>query len=289
MVESLNSFCGVQNFCLQTTQFIMVYGWLVFAPPALFGVFKFGPRSWRTMKRAFETLAFRAFIVFSSLRSEYRWRLRMNTPKLLRPVGDWVFNLRPHYASVDCPRNVAESILILNARLTIEGETIEVAGKIQKKFREDTSGYGHGSTKVALYVTDLLDDVRNLSDLGTWSLEIIYVGHADPRRLIPAAEFGVKYVASISSAILFPPYEATEKIRKGLGSTRIIHARTFHEWNLTSLATKYAGLRVNFYEDVQDSQVQKFYIDHQETHVLLSKKGAEPTTIIVSKKKSKNF
>lgn len=262
---------------------MVVNSWLVAVSRGLMVgvVFRYAPKVWRTMRQGFESCAYQVFLMYSDARSAYRWRLRLRTPGLLKPFGDWVFHLTPTRASVDSPKNVAESIVVVSASLTFDGKTTDVTERVQHVFR--TSRLGYGSTKVALYAEDLLDD-SGLSELGMWSLEIIYIGHADPSRRIPADEFAVKYVAKVSSAILFPPYEATEKIQKGLGTKKIIHARTFHEKNLTSLAKKYAGLRVNFYEDVQDSQVQKFHIDHQETHVLVSNKGAEPTTIVVSKK-----
>lgn len=229
----------------------------------------------------------KVFGVYAETRSKYRWRHRPNTHASLRPVGDWIFNLNDDEASADSPRNMAESVKILSATLKKEDMCIDVSNSVQKRLEEaliETNQTG----KVSLYLAELAPACDHVPG-GKWSLEILYRGHADPTRRIPADEFGVKYIAEVFSPILFPPYSATEKIRKGLTANKVLHARTFHEKNLTPLAQKYAGLKANFYDDVADSHVQKGHIDHKEVHVILSQKGRPPTTIVATRKEFSSF
>lgn len=241
--------------------------------------------AWTACRMVLERVVCQTFRVYSEMRSKYRWEYRLRVPDFIKPVGDSLFTLGEN-ASVDLPTNVSESIKILRAHLTTTWNNvpIDVSKTVQSAF--DTKRFCYGSSKVAFYITDFHESIpcpNTDDDSDEWYLDIMYMGHSNPSKKIPAAEFGVRYNAKVSSALLFPPYEATEQIKKGLRANKVIHARTFHEKDLTELARKYAGLRANFYEDVNDSQVQKFYIDHSETHVLLNNQK----TIVVSNKSKK--
>lgn len=235
------------------------------------------PKVWKYGKNIFRKGITNAFLVYSGARSNYRWRLRVKTPDFLRHMGDYVFQL-DNNASIDSPRNLAESIQVVSATLTKTNMCVDVADKVNSCLQNITE-----SGIVVLHL-DQLASTPELPGFDNCSLEVIYFGHADPSKKIPAAEFGVKYNANVCSEVKFPPYKATEKIQKGFTTNKVLHARTFHEKNLTPLAKKYAGLKANFYADVVDPQVQKGHIDHKEVHVLLSENGKAPTTIIVKRK-----
>ncbi|CAM9172583.1 unnamed protein product, partial [Sphacelaria rigidula] len=201
------------------------------------------------------------FVAYAEARSKYRWKHRRKTPAFLRPLGDWFFKLSEN-ASVDCPRNIAESVKIVSAILNRKDKQINVTEKVQKRINEGLVS-SNETGKVTLYMDELMGFGPNLhekTELTEWALEVIYRGHANPDKRIPAGEFGVKYIAEVFSPMLFPPYSAKEKILKGLTSNKVLHARSFHEKNLTPLAQKYAGLKANFYEDVVDTHVQKGHI-----------------------------
>lgn len=236
-----------------------------------------GPPAWRFGKKIFRKGITNTFLAYSGARSDYRWKFRVKTPDFLRRLGDYVFQLDKN-ASIDSPRNLAESILIVSATLSKTNMCVDVADKVKKELQNITnSGF------VVLHL-DQLASTPELPGFSDCSLEVIYFGHADPSKKIPAAEFGVKYNASVCSEVKFPPYKATDKIQKGFTTNKVLHARTFHEKDLTPLAKKYAGLKANFYADVADPQVQKGHIDHKEVHVLLSENGKAPTTIVVKRK-----
>ena len=226
-------------------------------------------------------VAAKGFMVYCETRSKYRWRLRLKTPDFARPTLDWVLNLSAT-ANVDSPRNVAESLEVVSATLRRKDMCVDVRHKVEECLKNGLGDTG----KVALHMDELVPSTGNqeLSLSSEWSLEVLYLGHADPSKRIPAEEFGVKYTAKAKAFILFPPYKATEKIKRGFTSNKVLHARTFHEKNLTPLAKKYAGLNANFYKDVVDPHVHKFHVDHPEMHVLVSERGKAPTTIIVSRK-----
>lgn len=220
----------------------------------------------------------KAFLMYSAARSKYRWKLRLKTPDVFRHVGDKFFKLDHDTASIDSPRNLAESIKVVSATVKKSNMCIDVVDKVNKALQELTE-----SGTVILQM-DQLAPSPDLLGFDDCSLEVVYIGHADPSKRIPAAEFGVKYKAKVCSGIVFPPYKVTDKIQKGFSTSKILHARTFHEKNLTPLAKKYAGLKANFYKDVVDPRVQKDHIDHKQVHVLLSENGNAPTTIMVTRR-----
>ena len=219
----------------------------------------------------------KAFMAYSGARSRYRWTLRLKTPDFLRPVGDLVFKLNEN-ASLDSPRNLVESIKVLSAILKKDNLCVDVADKINHEL-QSIPPYG-----TVLLLLDQLETTAEKPGSDECSLEVSYVGHANPEKRIPAAEFAVKYNGKVYSTIAFPPYKATEKIQRGFTTNKVLHARTFHEKNLTPLAKKYAGLKANFYDDVASPHVLKGHIDHKEVHVLLSENGKAPKTIVVKRK-----
>ena len=256
---------GASMFLLASGIFLLIGGGIVLAP---------------TVSSVAKNGASKAFMVYSEARSKYRWRLRLKTPNFARPTLDWVFKLSSS-ASVDSPRSVAESLEVVSATLRREEMCVDVRSLVEECFKKGLSETG----KVAIHMDELVPSKnQELGAASEWSLEVIYVGHADSSKRIPAEEFGVKYTAKSQAFILFPPYRATEKIKKGLTANKVLHARSFHEKNLTPLAKKYAGLNANFYKDVNDPHIHKFHVDHPEMHVLVSERGQAPSTVIVSRK-----
>lgn len=261
-------------------QFLVASGILLLVVPAGMVVKNVAPTVLRVAQQVFFKGVSTVFVAYAEARSKYRWKHRVKTPTFLRPLGDWVFTLS-ETASVDCPKTIAESVKIVSAVLNRKDMQIDVSKEVQKRLDEGLTPTNEIG-KVTLYMDELVGP--NMPETSEWSLEVIYKGHADPTKRIPSAEFGVKYIAKVSSPVLFPPYRATDKIRKGLTVNKVLHARTFHEKNLTPLAKKYAGLNANFYEDVTDTHVQKNHIDHKEVHVILSQRGQSPTTVVVTRK-----
>lgn len=239
------------------------------------------PTVCRALKHVARQGATKLFLLYSDAQSKYRWKLRVKTPNFIRFGLDRFFGLNES-ASVDCPKNVTESVKVLSATLGTTNMNVDVTDNMAQCLRSpDKHNTLEELGSVVLYMHQFLDGAVDVQE---WFLEVMYLGHADPSKRIPAQEFGVKYVAKALDGISFPPYKATEKIKKGFKASKVIHARTFHEKNLTPLAKKYAGLRANFYQDVENHQVQKLHIDHKQVHVLLSENGKSPTTVVAQRK-----
>lgn len=87
------------------------------------------------------------------------------------------------------------------------------------------------------------------------TVRIRYRGHSNKSKRYPAETFSARYTCKGSQTFRFPPYASSESIRRGLGVPRILHCN-FVEGNGKMLlgpeATESAGLRTNFYENVED-------------------------------------
>lgn len=242
-----------------------------------------------TLENFRQRLHAKLFMMYSSTKTKYKWEVRKKCPKCLTAPLDHLFALNDITASVDSPRDIADGIKVVSATLRNEHMCVDVTSQMGEcvSIRVGVDDEYAKIGEVMLYMGDLVK-VSSSSAApdtgvdGDWSLDILYLGHAHPLKHVSAQEFGVKYVAKISEGILFPPYNAAETIRKGFKANKVVFARSFDERDLTPLAKKYAGLRANFYQDVDDPQVQKRYIDHTEAHVLLSENGKPPETIVVS-------
>ncbi|CBN80381.1 EsV-1-78 [Ectocarpus siliculosus] len=105
-----------------------------------------------------------------------------------------------------------------------------------------------------------LDGVRRGNDSDSAedvevTVRIRYRGHSNESKRYPAETFSARYTCKGSQTFRFPPYASSESIRRGLGTPRILRCN-FAEDNgkllLGREATESAGLRRNFYENVQD-------------------------------------
>ncbi|CAN0476334.1 unnamed protein product [Ectocarpus sp. 12 AP-2014] len=84
---------------------------------------------------------------------------------------------------------------------------------------------------------------------------IRYRGHSNKSKRYPAETFSARYTCKGSRTFRFPPYASSESIRRGLGVPRILRCNFVQENGKMLLgpeATESAGLRRNYYEDIED-------------------------------------
>lgn len=204
-------------------------------------------------------------VTYMKVRSDYRWSYRTKTPSFLRKIGDRILKVDSFTATVDCPSTLTESLKATKVVLTRKDMNLDVTDKFNDRLKFLYKGI------VAVHMEDLVPP--RVQEVDEWSLEIMYMGHADPSQKIQASEFAVKYTADASEPIIFPPYSADRKIKRGLGHPKISSAKTVGDEEVGLLAKKYAGLNVNFYKDLTDPHVMKNHIDSEGTRVLISQKG----------------
>lgn len=217
----------------------------------------------------------KTFQQYSSVVSAYRWRYRKSTPYTFLPLIDNLLHVDPFYATVNCPAVVSESVKIIEATLTRKEMCIQVT----EEFRYSMNRIGEEGT-VKIYMNDLLPNIlrhmKSTSDSSQWGVEVTYLGHADPSKKISAEEFSVKYECDnpVSDAIIFPPYSALEKIKKGLGLPKVVRAVDDYNQDMTIEVAAFAGLKTDFYEGCDRSNVVKSYIGSEnETFVEITHLG----------------
>lgn len=211
------------------------------------------------------TLQSRILSVYVRRRTTYAWKQRKQLPGFLRKLLDVVFNVDPCTASVDSPTRLGESIKVVSATLERDDMCIDVTQDLEKIFKKvDKSGY----------ITVSMDDLvpKRTKWVPDWEMDVVYLGHANPDKRIKAGRFAVKYRADSEEDVVFPPYSALESVKRGLGTKRILDAKTTNK-DVTDDARMYGGLRLTFYQDVDNNHIVKSYIGHKDVQVSIQSRG----------------
>lgn len=216
--------------------------------------------------------------VYSRMRSTYRWKARRSVPRLLRRPIDYIFNLNSQLATLDCPADLRESICVTRAMLGRSDMCVDVTQDMNRLL-DNMNDIGW----VCVHMEDVLPIPFIKEEVLEWSLEVTYIGHANPKKRVPAAQFCVKYAAHPVDGVPFPPYPASENIKKGFGAPRVVSARSFYDEDLVDDAKIYAGLHANFYEDTVEQSILKNYIGTEEAVVLLAEKGRPVRSVVVNR------
>ena len=207
-----------------------------------------------------KSVSTKAFKYYSKIVTSYRWEYRKFIPYSFRKVTDRIMCVDSFDATVNCPGDTSESIKILKAIMSRPDMRVDVTEELSKFMHNIEDEWG----VVNVYAHDILPKsikyIHDVTKNSKWQLEVFYLGHADPGRRIKAEEFAVKYECENHfKGVLFPPYSAYEKIKKGLGVTKITKAENQFS-NMIVEANKYAGLKKDFYEGCEDLGVVKSYI-----------------------------
>ena len=179
-------------------------------------------------------------------RSAYVWDTRGRLGNgVVVGVLDTLLRVDADQTRVDTSSGHA-SIEILQAVASVRQEDCDVTNVLSDMWAD-----GDG-LRMEVPIEVALDGVREDVEV---TVRIRYRGHGNKCKRYPAETFSARYTCKGSQTFRFPPYASSESIRRGLGTPRIIRCN-FAEDNgkllLGREATESAGLRRNFYENVQD-------------------------------------
>jgi len=201
-------------------------------------------------------LAFRAFLAtvrfIENSRSGYIWERRAVYPELVRRIFDWGMMVDASEASL-CVSSGHGSIRIDEAIASYEGEDYDV-----KDMFEMMWVCGNGD-RVVFNLSRCLsyEDVifGRYSDI---SLRVRYSGHSNRKKKTPSQTFSVRYTGNSMDVSHFPPYPASESIKKGLGVVKIVKARRDDGNCCLREARESSGLHGKFYNDLdtEDAMVK---------------------------------
>ncbi|CAN0502114.1 unnamed protein product [Ectocarpus sp. 8 AP-2014] len=191
-------------------------------------------------------------------RSAYIWDTRGRLGNgVIVGVLDTLLRVDADQARVDTSSGHA-SIEILQAVATVRQGDYDITNVLGDMWADGDGLRMEVPIKVALYGVRCGNDSH--SDSGSAenvqvTVRIRYRGHSNESKRYPAETFSARYTCKDSQTFRFPPYASSESIRRGLGTPRILRCN-FAEENGKMLlgpeATESAGLRRNFYENVQD-------------------------------------
>lgn len=187
-----------------------------------------------------------------ALRSAYIWdrRGRMGSGIFVR-VFDILLQVDKDQARLDTSAGHA-SIEILDAVATVHHEDYNIADVLGGMWADGDGLRIDVPVNVALGGIGYENDSGKGIDVTT---RIRYRGHSNKSKRYPAETFSARYTCKDSQTFRFPPYASSESVRRGLGVPRILRCNFVQE-NGTMLfgpeATESAGLRRNYYENVED-------------------------------------
>lgn len=188
----------------------------------------------------------------TALRSAYIWdrRGRMGSGVLVR-VFDAILQVDKDQARLDTSVGHA-SIEILDAVATAQHDDYNITDVLRKMWDDGDGLRIDVPVNVALGGVGYENDTGKDVDVTT---RIRYRGHSNKSRRYSAETFSARYTCKDSQTFRFPPYASSEEVRRGLGVPRILRCN-FLQGNGTMLfgpeATESAGLRRNYYENVED-------------------------------------
>ena len=187
----------------------------------------------------------------SALRSVYIWEKRARLSRFFVGVLDALLRVDTDQARLDTSSG-HESIQILMAISTVSGHDYDITHVIEPMW-----SYGNG-IRIDISINDALGVVGCENDSGEdidVTTRIRYRGHSNISKMYPSETFSARYVCKDSQIFRFPPYASSESVRRGLSVPRIVRCNFVKENGKLMFgpeARESAGLRRNFYENVED-------------------------------------
>lgn len=188
----------------------------------------------------------------AAIRSAYIWQKRAQLgSKVLVRVLDTLLQVDRDRVRLDTSSG-HDSIEIVEAVCTVNGQDFDMTDVL-----DDMWAYGDGRRiDVPIYVALTSVGCENDQDKNTAvTTRIRYRGHSNISKRYGSQTFSARYSCKSSETLRFPPYAASESIRRGLGVPRILRCN-FVDENGSMLygpeARESSGLRRNFYDDVDD-------------------------------------
>lgn len=215
------------------------------------------------LRAVVKILSFRAKSEYTRVRSEYYWLHRSTLPRVLRCPVDFVMGVDSSNSKVDTPTKTSESVSIDSCIASNNGMSVELLSYVRGLLPMlDAPGSGD---KLCICLADGIDDYFGYNN-EPCTLDILYKGHSNPSKKIPAKTYFVRYNVSEGEVVQFPPYGALERQRKGFGVNKIKSAFTVgpSASDVTKVSQIFAGPRNNFYVDCADESVAKEFIGIEE-------------------------
>jgi len=159
-----------------------------------------------------------------SSRSTYVWETRAMSPAFVRRVLDWGMVV-----------DASEAKLCVSSGHDSNGDSVVF------------------NLSRCLSYEDVI--VGRYSDI---TLRIKYSGHSNKKKKTPPQTFSVRYSGNCMNISHFPPYPASESIKKGLGTVKIVKAKREDGNCCLQEARESSGLHGKFYNDIdtEDAMVK---------------------------------
>lgn len=182
-----------------------------------------------------------------SFRSNYVWEKRMDYPRAVRKIVDACLFVQSSDATLSVSSG-HESIRVEEAIVTHNGTDYDVKDMLGMIWL-----LGNGDRAVFSLHRILAYENIIVSRESEVSLRVRYTGHANIKKRSPAQTYSARYTGSLWNTARFPPYPASEPVKKGLGVIKVVSAIRKGGVQCTNEARESAGLRGKFYVDVSDT------------------------------------
>ena len=197
------------------------------------------------------TLKIQFGLAFISKRENYIWNNRKKFPYPLVAIMDRVFFVDPEYANLNSWKHPKFAIKIEEASLKTRATCLDVTAKLQDQVKQLKN---FEERKVIS-----IDSLLSVMDFGSWTLDVIYLGHSDKVKRTPAGRYSVRYAGNTETTNFeFPPYGVSQTKKSGLGCIKVRNAKDPAGNDVTSLAKIASGLKANFYRDLDSNVVKNF-------------------------------
>jgi hypothetical protein len=178
-----------------------------------------------------------------SLRSNYIWGSRIKYPRVLQRIADRAMMVDPSSATLGVS-SAHRSIRVDQAIATYEGTDYDVRDMFEMMW-----ACGDGES-----ITFNLSRVLGYEDVvfkqgASITIRVRYSGHSHREKRTPPQTYSVRYSGLVSDTGHFPPYPASEPVKKGLGVVKIVGAERSDRSSCLKEARESGGLHGKFYRD----------------------------------------
>lgn len=213
-------------------------------------------------------------------RSNDYWRHRNRVPRVCRWPLDLLMSVDSSRSSVDTPTKPSQSITIESCVASKDKIYVDLSRHVTKLLPSLDLPGSTGRVRISVFDLFQLCEDGFLARTEPCTLDILYTGHANPAKKMPAKSYFVRYNVAEGEVVQFPPYGVLERQKKGFGVPKIKSAITLGPKvsDLTRLTQVCAGPRNNFYVDCGDESVAKEFIGVEaDTSVVVSGRGVGKT------------
>lgn len=186
--------------------------------------------------------------ILQRARTTYVWEKRSHLPKLGRAFVDKCLSIDSRQADL-CVSDGVGSIQMNEAVATHEGVDYDVVDMMDMIWILGDGESTEFNLQRVLGYENVL--VKSESEI---TLRVSYTGHRNTKKKSPPQTYSVRYNGGASDVARFPPYPASEGVKKGLGVVKITGAKRHDDVCCLLEARESAGLHGKFYIDVKDTE-----------------------------------